>query len=264
MWRLAKQFLPTNDARHHRRMVDNNCCQFCGGKGNWRHTLIWALADREVTEHMLCSEEGDAREWLAIMIETLKQDNQTRVFVTLWAIWHARRKAVHEQVYQSPLSIHYFVENFIADLNLTVKPKKVHPTTARGRDAWILPPPGLMKINVDAAVGKHYPRGAVAAIARNAQGMFMGASAVTIPDKADAEMLEILACREAIALAKDINVQSVRVASDCLNAVRSIQQGTLGASALIIVKEIDDSSLGFDTPEFIHEGRHSNVEAHGA
>jgi hypothetical protein len=118
--------------------------------------------------------------------------------------------------------------------------------------------------NVDAAVRKHCPRGAVAAIASNVECVFMGGSAVMIPDKADAEMLEILACREAIALAEDINVQSVRVASDCLNAVRSIQQGTLGAYALIvIVKEINDSILAFDTLEFIHEGRRSNVEAHG-
>jgi hypothetical protein len=47
------------------------------------------------------------------MIETLKQEDQT---VTLWAIWHARRKAIHEQIYQNPLSVHHFVENFIVDL----------------------------------------------------------------------------------------------------------------------------------------------------
>jgi ribonuclease HI len=81
----------------------------------------------------------------------------------------------------------------------------------------------------------------------------MGASAVTISDKADVEMLEILACLEAIAMAKDINVQSVRVASDCLNAVRSIQQGTLGTYALI-VKEINDSSLGSTLSSSFMEG----------
>jgi hypothetical protein len=57
----------------------------------------WALEDEEVTEHLHCSDEGDARAWLASMIDTLKHIERIRVFVTLWSIWHARRKAIHEQ-----------------------------------------------------------------------------------------------------------------------------------------------------------------------
>jgi hypothetical protein len=30
-------------------------------------------------------------------MDTLKPDDQNTAFVTLWAIWHARRKAIHEQ-----------------------------------------------------------------------------------------------------------------------------------------------------------------------
>jgi hypothetical protein len=73
-------------------------------------------------------EEGDAQKWLAEMIDTLQHDDQTKVFVTLWAIWHARRKALHEQVYQSPLLIHHFVENFLADLKLASEQRKKSPT----------------------------------------------------------------------------------------------------------------------------------------
>ena len=40
--------------------------------------------------------------------------------VTLWALWHAKRKAVYENIFQSPLSTHSFVVRFIADLDLTV------------------------------------------------------------------------------------------------------------------------------------------------
>jgi hypothetical protein len=35
------------------------------------------------------------------------------LFVTLWVIWFARRKAIHEEVFQSPLSTHAFVEAFL-------------------------------------------------------------------------------------------------------------------------------------------------------
>jgi hypothetical protein len=70
---------------------------------------VWALTDEGVTEHMCRVEEGDVRKWLAEMIDTLQHDDQTKVSVTLWAIWHARRKALHEQVYQSPLSVHHLL-----------------------------------------------------------------------------------------------------------------------------------------------------------
>jgi hypothetical protein len=53
------------------------------------------------------------------MIGTLKSDNLIRVYVKLWAIWHARRKAIHKQVFQSPLFIHHFVDSFVSDLKQT-------------------------------------------------------------------------------------------------------------------------------------------------
>jgi hypothetical protein len=77
---------------------------------------VCALVDEEITEHMKLTDNGYARAWLATMISTLNNDDQVKLFVTLWAIWNARWKAVHEQVYQSPLSVHFFVENFIVDL----------------------------------------------------------------------------------------------------------------------------------------------------
>jgi hypothetical protein len=78
---------------------------------------VWALLDEEITEHVSCSEEGDARAWIAGLIKTLKHDDLTMVLVTFWAIWHARRKEIHEQIFQSPLSVHLFVERFVTDLN---------------------------------------------------------------------------------------------------------------------------------------------------
>jgi hypothetical protein len=46
------------------------------------------------------------------MMEKLKADDLVWVCVKLWAIWHARQKAIHEQIFQSPLSVHHFVDSF--------------------------------------------------------------------------------------------------------------------------------------------------------
>jgi hypothetical protein len=104
LWRLAKQSILTNAERLRRHMADTSACQFCGAHDTWRHALIdcttsrcvWALEEESIIEHMSCSDDGDARAWLATLIATLKKEEQTRVFVKLWALWHARRKAIHE------------------------------------------------------------------------------------------------------------------------------------------------------------------------
>jgi ribonuclease HI len=119
----------------------------------------------------------------------------------------------------------------------------------------------MIKINVDAAVGKGSGRGSVAAIARSAEGEYMGASAVVLNGKTEPETLEALACREAVALAYDIGARRVHVASDCLSVVRSIKEGTLGVYAQVI-SEIKVAMETFDMLSFVHERRASNKEAH--
>jgi hypothetical protein len=189
---------------------------------------VWALQKEEVTKYVHCLEERSARDWLANMIDTPKLEDHTRGFVTLWAIWHARRKPIHEQIFQSPLSTHHFIENFIADLQLAPGRRAGPSETGRpgGGSAPSCIPPlvRLVKINVHAAMGKNTGIAALAAIARNEQGLFLGASSITLQGKSNPELLEVLACREAVALASDIDVRVARVASDFLAAVKMIHE----------------------------------------
>ena len=74
----------------------------------------------------------------------------------------------------------------------------------------------------------------MAAVARSYSAAFLGASTVTYPGRVDAESLEALACREALALASDLHVRHIRVASDCKNVITSLEEGTMGVYAHII------------------------------
>jgi hypothetical protein len=134
LWRLAKQYLPTADLLHHRHIAPLRSCGICGAEDSWRHSLldcmmarcVWALSDDEMVEHMCQVQERGARNWLFTMCDSLPQEKVSRMCVTLWAIWHARRKAIHEDIFQSPLSTHHFVENFLGELNQTnMKPGKM-------------------------------------------------------------------------------------------------------------------------------------------
>jgi hypothetical protein len=67
-------------------------------------------------------------------------NESTRVVVTLWPLWYARRKIIHKGEYQSPLTTHLFVGRFLSDLEV-LEPR---PAVAQERPVcglkWTAPP----------------------------------------------------------------------------------------------------------------------------
>jgi hypothetical protein len=102
-------------------------------------------------------------------------------------IWYARRKVIHEDIFQSPLSTYHFVENFIRDLKIVETKKALAPSERPKEQAksWVAPEMGHMKINVDAAVRKNENFGSVAAVCRDGDGAFLGASTQVIRGVSD-------------------------------------------------------------------------------
>lgn len=127
LWRLAQTSLPTADVRHHQHMVSSPSCAICGAEDSWLHSLltctmarcVWVLHDQELVEHMLATTEPDTRSWLFSMIVSVSAEELVKITVTLWAIWFARRRLIHEGEHQSPLATHSFVNKFIAELEVT-------------------------------------------------------------------------------------------------------------------------------------------------
>ena len=72
---------------------------------------------------------------------------------------------------------------------------------------------------------------------------------------------EVMACREGLALATDLMLTSVRLASDCANAIRSMEGRNMSPYGQI-VKEIQTRAHDFLLVDFVHENRKSNVDAH--
>ena len=106
---------------------------------------------------------------------------------------------------------------------------------------WQPPPLDHVKFNVDAAVssGKF---GAVGVICRDVAGTFLGASSLNFQHIFDPVALEALAVREVLALAEDLYVHKIQVASDCKIMVDEIKQGTSSNHAAIVHEIIERSS----------------------
>jgi hypothetical protein len=196
------------------------------------------------------------------MINTLHHDQFTRLAVTLWSISTTRRKAIHEEIYQSPLSTFGFINSYISELNAIAKPPRTtagQQSKRRENASWIPSTAGSAKINCDAAVSRSGDRGVATAICID--GLYLGASAIVIVGIYDPPSLEALACREALALAEDLALQHIQVASDCKTVVEDTSEGTMGNYSMII-RAIKARATNFQGCIFSHEGRASNFEAH--
>ena len=187
---------------------------------------VWALTDEDLTETIISSREKDAKLWMLWLVDTLPSADLTRVLVTMWAIWCARRRAIHDDQYQSPLSTHTFVEKFLAELEMMpdkkTRPKDLHVTsgdlhvifgdlhaTRSGQrvspsHVWLPPEHHDVKINVDAGFSKVSDRAATTVVCRDKRGNYLGASAIIYDGRLDPTILEAQACCEALSLASDL------------------------------------------------------------
>ena len=159
------------------------------------------------------------------MCTNIPEEDGIRILLTCWATWHARRKAIHEGKFQSPLATMGAVNRLINELQIS---NEFQGWNSGKRDirkrthTWIPPEPGLHKLNVDAAVSRKGSTGAVGNVCCNDQGMFVAASATVYP-LADVETLEAIACVEALALIEDCGIRKVKAALDCLSVIKNIR-----------------------------------------
>ena len=116
-------------------------------------------------------------------------------------------------------------------------------------------------MNCDGGLSTLGDKGAAAVVCRDKSGTYLGASAVVFEGLVDPASLEAKACSEALALTTDLHVQSICVATDCLEVVTRIKDD-LPCKFFPILQDIKYQRIAFRAVEFIHESRKHNGEAH--
>ncbi|KAE8777661.1 F-box/WD-40 repeat-containing protein [Hordeum vulgare] len=91
--------------------------------------------------------------------------------------------------------------------------------------------------------------------------MFTGASTLAFRDIVDPPTLEALDIREVLALAHDLYLRRIQVASDCKVVVQELTKDSSSAYGAVI-HEIVNHSSSSDFCSSSHEFRSSNFEAH--
>ena len=78
---------------------------------------VWELTDGGIVHAMHQSREPDAKRWIFTILDSVPHNQFIWLPVTLWVIWHARPKEIHEAVFQSLRGTHELIERFITEIN---------------------------------------------------------------------------------------------------------------------------------------------------
>ena len=162
LWRLARHSIPTTDVLQRWNIATQSACPLCGCQDSWRHALlsctmyrcVWALSDENIVSKMTASTEPSAKNWLFELHESLDHASFSRMIVTLWVVWYARRKAIYESLFQNPHQTISFVDSYLQELHQAIacEPRLQGQAAREQQRRWIPPPPGSHKITMDRAL----------------------------------------------------------------------------------------------------------------
>ncbi|KAK8535167.1 hypothetical protein V6N12_056696 [Hibiscus sabdariffa] len=148
MWRIANSFVSTYSTLQNRRLNVNNVCPFCLSSGE---SIAHLMRDCSFVRQLFfaqgicfpsCPIYPDWLEWLAMIFCRLNVKCKIVLMVTLWAVWHARNKRVHEGTVATVHGTLSFITAFIRE-NATVCPP-LSPGVLEESVTWQIPADGAI------------------------------------------------------------------------------------------------------------------------
>ncbi|XP_073358323.1 uncharacterized protein [Aegilops tauschii subsp. strangulata] len=128
---------------------------------------------------------------------------------------------------------------------------------------WEAPEDGWVKINSDDAVNKGGSKAGGGAVLPDHNGAFLAGVCHHFPHIVEPEAAEILACKRALQVAEEINVQNVHLELDCLPVVQMInQEGINYSGAGPWIQEIKQMLVLKNDYKVTWVKRTGNVAAH--
>ncbi|MBA0749293.1 hypothetical protein Gogos_003240, partial [Gossypium gossypioides] len=140
--------------------------------------------------------------------------------ISLWALWYKRNKLVNEGLNFELHDLVSFIQNYYQDLSFA---KAKDLTVGMKRNTlWRPPMPGFIKLNFDTSFVSITNLSISAVLARDFEGLIMGACTYPMMDIADAFMAEARACERAIYFALDMGFRKVVLKGDLLTVIKKL------------------------------------------
>ncbi|KAL4272451.1 hypothetical protein GQ457_13G023230 [Hibiscus cannabinus] len=201
------------------------------------------------------------KEWLSWLFDSFPMNRLVLLVITLWSLWYARNKKVHEANLQTPEQICAFIVSYCRELELIAS--KLHLISSTQNSLWQAPDPPLVKANFDASFSGVDRASWSGVVVRNSIGEIMGACRRFSPYVASAFMAEAYAALHAIDLLVDLGFDSAVIEGDSLTIIKKLQASSSDLSELsAIIFEVQAKAKTLRNCSFNFTSRASNQVAH--
>ena len=135
-------------------------------------------------------------------------------------------------------------------------------TPSPAPSAWLAPPVGFFKVNVDGAAFDDGRPSWIGVVICDSQGFLIAASNKILLASFFTAITESLALQEGVLLASELGLSHVIVESDALSVIQAISSYELGGDQGHIIQNIKDVSSSFSWCSFQHLKRSGSRAAH--
>lgn len=265
-WRVIKRFIPCLSVLHQRHIEPREFCLECGREETIVHALfecIWAkrfwkeikiLARVKIPQLM--------PSWsIDILFEDFIPKSEAAIIMCgAWSVWSSRNARKHGEKGYSVISSVRWTLDVAIDLSISGKQKKQQEKSLMH---WSKPPPGVMKVNVDASFIQENHTGATCVGIRGHTGELVRAQALWYDNAASVLVMEAYAVRDGARLACDLRMQHVTIETDAqlvIDLWNGREEGRCEIAG--ILQEVKQISEGFQSFHLNFIGRGANGLAH--
>lgn len=154
----------------------------------------------------------DFRMWLLDWIG-IQRDNVLQViFTVIYQLWQARNNACESQCIEDPVAI--VTRSIALVLEWQSLQEERQPTAPTRSKRWHPPAEGWIKANANGAFVASDGNGGGGVVLRDHHGDFRGGACHFFSFVSDPECAELLACRRAVNLAKEIGITKLALETD--------------------------------------------------
>ncbi|XP_031091127.1 uncharacterized protein LOC115996126 [Ipomoea triloba] len=268
MWQACSSCLPTTDLL---RIKKVNCiadCPLCHQADESIFHLFaqcpfalqcWHLSSIQISYSGVPS----IGEWLTNNMKQFDKHSCCLMLTICWYIWFARNDMVWNNINHSPSSIVARAKTHLSEWSYMHARDEFAPLQhSTSIIKWKNPPPGRLKLNVDAAVNKTRGHMGFGWILRDDQGSFVAAVSTPWYGLFSVKEAEAIAVREALSWLKANNISHCDVEIDALQITQRLSSPLFYSHFDLILLDVKDLLSSIHDVSISHVKRSANRIAH--
>lgn len=272
LWRACREVLPVRANLVRRGLLVDPMCPVCGFQmENVLHSLTACPA--AAVAWFMCPLGLHAEEvggesffhWFQSLCNKLNREQLCIVAMIAWGVWNGRNASIHGGGSTKPEDNVQFSLRLLGDFQ---RARENNANMGCGQSSastrrWAAPPPGTLKINTDASVGKSGFVG-IGFLIRDHYGKVIGAGIDRIMGNVGVECAEALAIRGGLKFALELSIDRLVIESDSKRVIDALHDTVTSRSSYLsdIVEDCLALVTNLREVSFNYVPRYCNVPAH--